>query len=456
MKNNSLFTILFIIFNFNILSQESLINVETVRDDLFSPWEILEATDGNLWFTEKLGTIWRVNPDTGEKKRIGVIDSVYNNFERGLLGMVLHPNFPERPWVYLVYTTLISGDEYYNRLVRMEYKNDSLINYERFLQTQGNYVHNGSRLKFSPDGYLFMTMGEIADHNRAQNLNEWEGKIFKMDENCQPLSSNPYFNHGSEAAKYIYSYAHRNPQGLVFANGKIYSTEHGPDTDDELNIIREGGHYGWPRVKGFCDTPEEEEYCDEHQVIEPLFAWTPTVAVSGIDYYSGERFPMFQNSILMTTLKNATLHVMSLNDSGDNVISENTFLSGEYGRLRDVLVTSDDRIFVISSNGDWHETDENFRNDKILELKPNTNSVDFNNEHLSVYPNPVKNFLNIYIDNYKPKNIIVYDYLGNEVLNLDINTNPFTLNTSTLKSGIYFIQLETVSGEILKEKFLKN
>lgn len=447
--------ILFIIcLNLSAFSQEQTINTVTVRDDLFSAWEILEAPDGNLWFTEKMGTIWKINPDTGEKKRIGVIDSVYNNFERGLLGMALHPNFPETPWVYMVYTTHIADDEYYNRLVKMDYKNDTLINYQRFIQTRGSYAHNGSRLKFSPDGYLFMTMGETAKHNRALDLNDWEGKIYRMDENCQPLVSNPFYNYGGEAAKYIYSLAHRNPQGLVFANNKIYSTEHGTDKDDELNIINEGGNYGWPRVEGFCDTPEEQVYCEENEVVEPIFSWTPTVAVSGIDYYSGQRFPMFDNSILVTTLKNATLHVMGLDENGDNVNTETKYLSEEYGRLRDVLVTSDDRIFIITSNGDWHENDNNFRNDKLIEILPFSKSVDYD-KGLRVYPNPANDIINIQIDGYILKKVSIYDPLGNKLYVSGNKSDVIAVDVSDLTNGIYFLKIETINGAVFNKKIIK-
>lgn len=456
MKTTTIFILIITAFNINAFSQENTIDVNIVRGDLFSPWELLEAPNGWLWYTEKLGTIWKINPDSGEKKRIGVIDSVYNNFERGLLGMTLHPNFPETPWVYLVYTTNITDDEYYNRLVRMEYQNDTLVNYERFIQTRGNYAHNGSRLKFSPEGHLFMTMGETADHNRAQNIDEWEGKIYRMDENCQPLPSNPFYENESESAKYIYSFGHRNPQGLVFANGNIYSTEHGTDIDDELNIIYEGRNHGWPRVEGFCDTPQEQEFCEVNQVVEPIYAWTPTVAVSGIDFYSGGRFPMFNNSILMTTLKNATLHVLELDEDYKNVISEKTFLSKEYGRLRDVLVTSDDRVFVINSNGDWHQSDENGRNDKIIELIPKSSSIKLNSEFISVYPNPVNDLVNIEIEGFVSKNIILTDIMGNKIYNSFVSDDLIKVNTSNLVKGLYFIQIETTNGKILTNKFVKN
>src|SRR5690606_34559188 len=112
------------------------------------------------------------------------------------------------------------------------------------------------------------------------------------------------------AGSSIWSWGHRNPQGMVYANGMLYSSEHGPGSDDELNIIRRGRNYGWPTVNGFCNLPGEVAFCTDSNVAEPLVAWTPTLAVCGLDYYDGAMFPGWRGSLLMTTLKDSRLYTL--------------------------------------------------------------------------------------------------------------------------------------------------
>jgi glucose/arabinose dehydrogenase len=146
---------------------------------------------------------------------------------------------------------------------------------------------------------------------------------------------------------------------LVFANNKLYASEHGPNTDDEVNIIQKGRNYGWPNVNGFCNETAEQSFCTTNNIVEPIYAWTPTLAVCGMDYYNNNFIPQWKNSLLMTTLKDNTLYQLKLNAAGDIVEKVNEFYRSEFGRLRDLCITPDGKIFMCTGNGS---------NDKVIRI----------------------------------------------------------------------------------------
>ena len=156
----------------------------------------------------------------------------------------------------------------------------------------------------------------------------------------------------------VWSIGHRNAQGLVFVGDSLFSSEHGPDTDDEINIIRRGGNYGWPDVRGICGAGEEA-FCNANNVVEPIMQWTPTIATCGLDYYNNDLIPQWKNSLLLSTLKDATLFQLRLNSTHSAIDSTAEFFENQFGRLRDLCVAPDGRVFISTSNG----TD-----DKIIEI----------------------------------------------------------------------------------------
>jgi len=177
----------------------------------------------------------------------------------------------------------------------------------------------------------------------------------------------------------VWTYGHRNPQGLVLAsNGKLYSSEHGPTTDDELNLIEKGKNYGWPYVTGYCDTDLEKRFCRDHEVRLPLTVWSPTFGVSGIEYYDHEAIPEWRGSILVTSLKRDTaehygqrLQQVRLDAEGEHVIGINDYLVGVFGRLREVMASPDGRVFIFTSNREQNrnKTRQRANDDKLIMLR---------------------------------------------------------------------------------------
>jgi glucose/arabinose dehydrogenase len=309
------------------------------------PWEILWGPDNQIWLTERRGLIKKVNPTTGEVSLLLAVSDATSNNEGGMLGMVLHPEFDSNPFVYIVYD-YYNGANYKGKVVRYIFSGGSLINPTILLDNiDASNIHNGSRLLISPDLKLFISTGDASNTANSQDTTSLNGKVLRINLDGTIPADNPF--PGSP----IWSYGHRNPQGLVMVNGKLFSSEHGPDTDDEINIIQKGRNYGWPNVRGFCDLSDEQTFCTGHQVVEPIQAWTPTIAPSGLDYYNKDQIPQWKNSLLLATLKDSRLIQLQLDDAQEKVVSTQEFLVNKYGRMRDICISPTGDVYVCTSNG---------------------------------------------------------------------------------------------------------
>lgn len=428
---------LFAIISCKSQAQDELLTRNVVTG-LDTPWEILWGPDNYIWITERYGRISRLNPETGELIELISISEVLEDGERGLMGLALHPEFETNPWVYTIYTYGTTSDTKI-KLVRYIYDGAKLHTPEIIIDNiLGWWNHDGSRIWIDPDDMtLFMTMGDAAKPDLAQDHKSLNGKTLRMNLDGSIPDDNPYPN------SYIWTTGNRNAQGLVVANGIMYSSEHGPSSDDELNIIYKGRNYGWPTVKGFCDTQQEKIYCADSNVVEPIAAWTPTLAVAGIDYYNSDLIPEWKNSILMTTLKAATLVQIKLTEDGLQMDYEKNFFSGKYGRLRDICISPDGRVFIATSNKDGRGSPAQV-DDRIIEISSSSTSNEesgsgFN--QLKVSPNPSeKGFLFENIENAESLSII--NSLGQIVYNSELNDQQFYWSGrsrygSILPSGIY-------------------
>lgn len=328
-----------------------VIKDSVIAGNLSHPWEILWGPDNHIWMTERSGKISRLNPSTGAITPLLTINEVESNGEGGMLGMALHPNFATTPQLFVVYN-YDNGSGYKEKIVRYNYNGTTLGNPLIIIDNiQAAGIHNGSRLLIVGDK-LFITTGDAANQSNSQNVSSLNGKILRLNLDGtvpadNPAPGNPYW-----------SYGHRNPQGLVFANNKLYSSEHGPTTDDEINIIEKGRNYGWPDVRGFCESAESD-FCTDHNVVEPIKAWTPTIATCGLDYYNSDLIPQWKNSLLLVTLKNARLYQMRLDDTFSSISITNEYFANKYGRMRDLCISPDGKVYICTSNGS---------NDRIIEI----------------------------------------------------------------------------------------
>lgn len=341
---------------------ETEVDTSTVASHLDTPWEILWGPDDHIWFTERYGRISRLNPETGEINELITISGVHEQNESGLLGMVLHPDFANHPYVYVVYNYL---DSPYikERLVRYTYVNGTLESPVTLIEDiEGNTNHDGSRLVIDQNLKLFMTTGDAAYSPNAQDMGSLSGKMLRMNLDGSIPEDNPI------EGSYLWSWGHRNAQGLVLApSGILYSSEHGPDNSDELNIIEKGRNYGWPTVEGFCDEAGETQFCTDSMVAEPLTEWSPTLATAGLDYYDHEAIPEWRNSLLLVTLKEREMLVLGLSPDGRSIEKEEVYFKFWFGRLRDICVSPQGKIFLAVSNRDGRGAPESF-DDRIVEI----------------------------------------------------------------------------------------
>ncbi len=370
-----------------------------------------------------------------------------------MLGMALHPGFATDPYVYVAYN-YVQGT-YKERVVRYTYNGSVLTSPTILLDNiDGTNIHNGCRLAIV-NNQLYITTGDAANQPIAQNVTALNGKTLRINldgsiPNDNPISGSP-----------VWSWGHRNAQGLIYANNRFYSSEHGPTTDDELNILEKGRNYGWPNVHGYCNTTAEQTFCADSNVVEPIMAWTPTLAVSSIAYYNHPMFPSLQNSILMTTLKDRKLYELELNSTFDNITNSNVISQISGDRLRAICVDPDGRIYVSTSNSQASGTGAKV--DKIIEVYDPTYSsiakgLKQTKEHIAVYPNPAKDEINIYNNIPRSKGQYKYSIFNMSGLligsdNLQSGNN--TVRIAGLATGIYLLKVFNGLEQVSSTQFRK-
>ena len=353
-----------------IMLDSTVLGTRTIISNLNVPWEITWGPDQRIWFTEQDGRVSRVNPKTGEKEILLDVakdmTDVFTKRTPGLLGMALHPEFSDYPFVFLNYQYKSENkDKDSSKLVRYTFKKDTLIDPLVLYEIPRGSGHNGARVTIAPDGKVMWSTGDAHMGEASQNVNSPNGKVLRLNIDGSIPEDNPFPNNP------VWAWGLRNPQGLIYSSaGNLYVSDHGDATDDEVNKIEKEGNYGWPEVRGYADTPKEKSYVNDSIITMPLRAWTPTIAPAGIDYYDFDLIPEWQNSILLTTLKENDLRILKLDQKGGKVISEQIYLDNKFGRIRDVSVSPDGIVYVSTSNRDWNpgEGYPKEQDDRIIEV----------------------------------------------------------------------------------------
>ncbi|MVN74865.1 T9SS type A sorting domain-containing protein [Hymenobacter sp. HMF4947] len=418
---------------------------------LRTPWELLWGPDNFLWMTERGGRISRVNPTTGQVLPLLTVADVTETGESGLLGMALHPDLlGAAPYVYVVYNYTASG-ALKEKLVRLTYSaSTGTLGSPLVLLDNISSVptHNGSRLLILPDRTLLMTTGDAQNQPEAQSTISLNGKILRLNLDGTAAADNP--TPGSR----LYTFGHRNPQGLVQApSGKIYSSEHGPDNDDEVNLIEPGRNYGWPTVQGFCNLTAEQTFCTANNVREPLVAYTPTLAVAGITYYNNPAVPGWDNSLLMTSLKAGTFIQLQLNADGTQITSQTNLWAGTYGRLRAVCVSPQGRVYLSTSNQDGRGN-PGATDDRVIVLENRAYlaaaSASTPAPTLSISPNPASALVSLRRSNATGTAAVrVFDGLGRAVRQASFaaGQTDIELPLSGLAAGLYVVETASLTNQ---------
>lgn len=445
------YTILLILFLSACRSNAQTVSTRVVKDGLFIPWEILYAPDGRIWFTQKNGYICRVTPATGATDTIYHETATVIKGEGGMTGMALHPSFPAQPYVYVAHNYQ-QGANYRIRIMRYTYNGSNALGSPVVLldNINGSNNHNGCRVMATGDK-LYITTGDAENLNSPQNVSSLNGKVLRINLDGTIPADNPIANSP------VWSWGHRNPQGLVTANGLIYSSEHGPSTDDEINIIRKGRNFGWPNVAGYCDQPGELTFCSDSNVVTPVKAWTPTLAVSGMDYYQSQAmFPQFAQSLILATLKDEHLYHLGLNATRDSVVSTTVINGVNYGRLRDICIAPSGRIYVSTSNSNAAGPPPH--TDKIIELyDPNASGIPpINATGMRLYPNPAQQLLQIELISPVQGTYTITDVQGRSVKSGELRGSKVSVPVQDLGAAVYLVRIDDGKGGRMVQRFIKS
>ncbi|WP_323789232.1 PQQ-dependent sugar dehydrogenase [Psychroserpens sp.] len=430
----------------------TLITERVIATNLDVPWDMVYSNDGWIWFTELSGRISRVHPDTDVQELIYTVPDVQVfGFSAGMHSIVLHPDFPSIPYLFVHYTNTTTT----SKLVRYTYgiNSNTLSSPLTIIDNiPGSVSHNGSRMLIDNDK-LFISIGDgYTNTASAQDLNTLNGNILRLNLDGSIPSDNPI------SGSYIWSFGHRNPQGLCFGNGKLYSSEHGTSIDDEINIIEENRNYGWPNVEGYCDLASETAFCNSENVAEPIWTWTPAIAPCGMDYFNHPSIPEWQNSLLLAVLKDRKLIQLKLSADGNSIIEENSYLVNTLGRIRDVLVIPDGRIFICTTNRDFAGT-PNADDDKIIELQNDDflGLDDIIDQTFNLFPNPSNGIFTLQTNELSDLNytIEIISMDGNSVFKDSIHGRSTEINANVLNSGLYFIKINNSMTSVYKKIIIK-
>lgn len=340
-------------------SEGGAFRVVKVAGGLEHPWAVAFLPDGRALVSERPGRLALV--DGQRITRLQGLPEVSAEGQGGLLDLALHPEFASNGWLYFTYSAG-SGQELGTRVARARLQGERLTDLQiLFSMRRGSPagVHFGSRLAFLPDGSLLFTIGDRGDRDRAQSLQEHAGKTLRLLPDGSIPRDNPFVGR-SDALPEIYSYGHRNAQGLAVQpeSGWVWLHEHGPRGGDEVNRVEPGRNYGWPRItygreySGGRIGPSEAPGLEQ-----PVLHWTPSIAPSGLAFYTGSAFPAWRGSLFAGALAGRQLRRLVL--EGRHVVREETLLK-DFARIRDVRQGPDGLLYLL--------TDE--RNGELLRLEP--------------------------------------------------------------------------------------
>ncbi len=445
-------TTLFIFWGTAVIAQPSF-QTRIVKDSLFIPWEIIYGPDDHIWFTQKNGYICRLEPKSGRTDTVHHESETLIRGEGGMLGMALHPEFLTTPHVFVAYNYLKNGS-YTEKVVRYRYNGSGLQDPTILIDDiNAAFNHNGCRLLIWGDK-LFITTGDAEQQSAAQQPSSVNGKILRINLDGTIPADNPI------SGSAVWTWGHRNAQGLVVVADKLISTEHGPSNDDELNIIVKGRNYGWPQITGFCDQPQEQQFCSDSNVVESVLAWTPTLAVSDLAYYSDRQgmFPEWQGQLLMTTLKDNKLYQIKLDGNNIPLANSAKAVDGiKFGRLRDICISPDGRVFLSTSNSVANGTRGSI--DRIIELYDpthiGTGSINAD-EPFFIYPNPVREDVIRIVskNNLGTETYTIADLQGRKIQSGVLSASGL-ISVSDLPSGYYFLRLMEDSKNPYCKKLIK-
>ena len=341
--------LLFFILFFHLNSFTTEIKYEIVVSDLEVPWAFVFLPDNSILITERKGEL--IHFKNGEKNIIKNLPKIISKNQGGLLDIELHPNFKKNGWVYIAYSSSNDNNDGMNTSVmRFQIENLRAVKKELIYKAIPNSkrsIHFGSRIIFDRENYLFFSIGDRGNRDlNPQDITRDGGKIYRLHDDGRIPVDNPFVDE-TKSKKGIYSFGHRNPQGMVYdkENNKIWIHEHGPRGGDEINIIKAGENYGWP-LASYGINYIGTRFTDKKSISgmqDPIHYWVPSIAPSGMIMVKDSKYKSLSNSILIGSLKFQYLHQCKIENN--RVIEEKKLLT-DIGRVRSIETDSQNNIYI--------------------------------------------------------------------------------------------------------------
>jgi len=322
---------------------------EIIVPDMNIPWGMAFLPDGSMLITEKSGEL--IHFKNGEKNKIGGLPEIYVRGQGGFMDIKLHPDYTNNGWIYFSYASSEGeGDGGNTAIMRAKLNANTLIEKQVLYKANPNTTkgqHFGSRIEFDNEGFLYFSIGERGERDiNPQDITRDCGKIYRLYDDGRIPGDNPFIN-SPNAKKAIYSYGHRNPQGMLKnpETGEIWVHEHGPQGGDEINIIQKGKNFGWPLISYGInyDGTSFTDLTSKEGMEQPLFYWIPSIAPSGFAFVTSDKYPDWNGNLLVGSLKFQYLERLVL-ENGKVIKREKLF--DKIGRVRDVVQAPDGYIYV--------------------------------------------------------------------------------------------------------------
>ncbi len=343
----------------NFKTEKTTIKVESIASGLVHPWGMTMLPSGNILVTERGGTLKLVNPKTSEIKKVDGVPKVWANGQGGLLDIAASPDFDADNTIFFTFsdpaflggagTAIASATFEENPRLHLS-KVKTLFSMDK---TTSNTRHFGSRIVFGPSGNIFITTGDRGGRPRAQDPFDSAGKVLRIGKDGSIPTDNPFAD-GKSALPQIWSLGHRNPQGATLnkETGELWTLSHGARGGDEINIPQAGKNYGWPIISygRHYSGGKIGKGTSAPGLEQPVYYWDPSIAPSGLDFYSGDLIPEWKGNLFAGALKDQLLSRLEIRDG--KVIHEEQILEGEYGRIRDVRSFPDGALWLLTDDSE--------------------------------------------------------------------------------------------------------
>jgi glucose/arabinose dehydrogenase len=342
--------------NMQLKSEDENIKVEKIASNLGLVWGMTFISDDKLLFTVKTGKVAILDTKTKELNVLSFIDNIEYSGQGGLLDVQKSPKFTKDKQLYFTYVKQINGKST-TVLASAKLQDDSLINWKDLFISQAfsdTTRHFGSRITFDEKGHLFFSIGDRGIRENSQNLSNHSGSIIRLNLDGSIPYDNPFIDN-KDALPQIYSYGHRNPQGLFYdkKSEKLWSIEHGPRGGDEINLIEKGKNYGWPIIsygKEYWNNFAVGESTHKDGMQQPIKYYIPSIAPSSLIVYDGELFKNWEGNLFSGALKLMHLNRIVL-DKDNKVIKEERLLQELKERIRNVIQSSNGKLYISTDSG---------------------------------------------------------------------------------------------------------